>query len=146
MLGTDISVAVSKNAVNIDACVEFVKIFLSDDVQTELVMSDKFVLNRDAFKKGCNAAIEYFNTEEGSQNLFDYAAGTYMTSHMKFTSEDMDNLESVIMSCSKIDSSDSAINAILIEEMPAYFLRQKDLDSVVVIIQDRVQKILNERS
>ena len=145
MFGTDISVAISTHAVNIDACVEFVKILLSDDVQNELVMSDKFVLNRDAFKKGCNTAIEYFNTEEGSQNLFDYAAGTYVTSHMKFTSEDIDNLESVIMSCSKMDSADSAINAILIEEMPAYFLGQKDLDSVVVIIQDRVQKVLNER-
>ena len=145
MFGTDISVAISTHAVNIDACVEFAKILLSDDVQNELVMSDKFVLNRDAFKKGCNAAIEYFNTEEGSQNMFDYAAGTYVTSHMKFTSEDIDNLESVIMSCSKMDSSDSAINAILIEEMPAYFLGQKDLDSVVVIIQDRAQKVLDER-
>ncbi len=145
MFGTDISVAISTHAVNIDACVEFVKILLSDDVQNELVMSDKFVLNRDAFKKGCNAAIEYFNTEEGSQNLFDYAAGTYVTSHMKFTSEDIDNLESVIMSCSKMDSADSAINAILIEEMPAYFLGQKDLTSVVTIIQDRVQKVLDER-
>ena len=145
MFGTDISVAISTHAVNIDACVEFVKILLSDDVQNELVMSDKFVLNRDAFKKGCNAAIEYFNTEEGSQNLFDYAAGTYVTSHMKFTNEDIDNLENVILSCSKIDSADSAINAILIEEMPAYFLGQKDLDSVVVIIQDRAQKVLDER-
>lgn len=145
MFGTGISVAISTHAVNIDACVEFVKILLSDDVQNELVMSDKFVLNRDAFKMGCNAAIEYFNTEEGSQNLFDYAAGTYVTSHMKFASEDIDNLESVIMSCSKMDSADSAINAILIEEMPAYFLGQKDLDSVVVIIQDRVQKVLDER-
>ena len=68
-----------------------------------------------------------------------------MTSHMKFTNEDIDNLENVILSCSKIDSADSAINAILIEEMPAYFLGQKDLDSVVVIIQDRAQKVLDER-
>ena len=145
MFGADISVAVSKHAVNIDTCVEFVKMLISDDVQNELVMSDKFVLNRDAFKTGCNAAIEYFNTEEGSQNMFDYAAGTYVTSHMKFTSDDIDNLENIILSCSKMDSADSAINAILIEEMPAYFLGQKDLDSVVVVIQDRAQKVLDER-
>ena len=44
-----------------------------------------------------------------------------------------------------MDSADSAINSILIEEMPAYFLGQKDLDSVVVIIQDRAQKVLDER-
>ena len=78
-------------------------------------------------------------------NIFDYAAGTYVTSHMKFTSDDIDNLENIIMSCSKIDSADSAINAILLEEMPAYFLGQKELDSVVTIIQDRAQKVLDER-
>lgn len=77
--------------------------------------------------------------------MYDYDAGTYVTSHMKFTSEDIDNLENIVLSCSKMNSADSAINAILIEEMPAYFLGQKDLDSVVVIIQDRVQKVLDER-
>ena len=34
---------------------------------------------------------------------------------------------------------------ILIEEMPAYFLGQKDLDSVIRIAQDRAQKVLDER-
>lgn len=57
------------------------KYYISDDVQNELVMSDKFVLNRDSLKLGCSSAIKYFNTEEGSQNMFDYAAGTYVTSH-----------------------------------------------------------------
>ena len=39
----------------------------------------------------------------------------------------------------------AAINKILIEEMPAYFLGQKDLESVVVIIHDRAQTVLDER-
>jgi len=34
---------------------------------------------------------------------------------------------------------------ILIEEMPAYFLGQKDLDSVVKIVENRIQKVLDER-
>jgi len=42
-------------------------------------------------------------------------------------------------------TEDQAVNIILIEEMPAYFLGQKDLDSVIKIIQDRVQKVLDER-
>ena len=49
------------------------------------------------------------------------------------------------MSCSKIDTPDAAINLIIIEEMPAYFSGQKDLASVVKILQDRVQKVLDER-
>lgn len=34
---------------------------------------------------------------------------------------------------------------ILIEEMPAYFLGQKDLDSVIKIAENRIQKVLDER-
>ena len=44
-----------------------------------------------------------------------------------------------------MNSENSNMSMILIEEMPAYFLGQKDLDSVIVIIQDRVQKVLDER-
>ena len=42
-------------------------------------------------------------------------------------------------------SEDQAISIILIAEMPAYFLGQKDLNDVITILQDRVQKVLNER-
>ena len=44
-----------------------------------------------------------------------------------------------------MNSADSEIMLILMEEMPAYFLGQKDLDAVVKIAQDRVQKVLDER-
>ena len=145
MFGSKISVAISKNCVDKKSCIEFVKTLISDEIQLKLVMNDQFVINRNAFRQGCNAAIEYYNTEDGSQNLFDYAAGTYVTSHMKFTSEDIDRLERIVLSCSKCDTEDSAINLILIEEMPAYFLGQKDLDSVVKIVQNRAQKVLDER-
>lgn len=145
MFGTGISVAVSSHAVNIDACAEFVKMLLSDDIQTELAYSDKLVLNIDAFRVACNDAIDYFNTAEGSQNIFDYSQGTYVTVLPTFTTDDIDNLENVILSCSGMSSGDSAINKILIEEMPAYFLGQKGLDDVITIIQDRAQKVLDER-
>ncbi|MBR4343372.1 MAG: hypothetical protein IKP88_11850, partial [Lachnospiraceae bacterium] len=77
--------------------------------------------------------------------LYDYSAGTYVTCRTKFSAEDVDNLENTILSCSKTNAIDSAINLILIEEMPAYFLGQKELSEVVVIVQDRVQKTLDER-
>ena len=145
MFGTDISIAISARAVDVDACADFVKILLSDDVQTGLVMSDKLVINRDALRQGCNAAIDYFNNEVGTQEIYDYEAGTYVRLRTEFTAQDTDNLENTILSCSRMNSADSDISMILIEEMPAYYLGQKDLDSVVVIIQDRVQKVLDER-
>lgn len=145
MFGASISVAVSSNAVNVDACVDFVKMLLTDDVQLELAYSDKIVVNRNALREVCGEAIEYYDTVTGSQSVFDYAQGTDVTILPILTTDDIDNLEGVIESCSGMNSSDAAINKILIEEMPAYFLGQKDLDSVVAIIQDRAQTVLDER-
>ena len=54
-------------------------------------------------------------------------------------------LESIILSCSGMHTEDQAVNLILIEEMPAYFTGQKSLDDVIKIVQDRVQKVLDER-
>lgn len=125
MFGTKISVAVSKHAVNIDACIDFINILLSDEIQEKLVMNDNLVINRTAFRNGCNAAIEYFNSAEGSQNLYDYAAGTYVTCRTKFSAEDVDNLENTILSCSKTNAIDSAINLILIEECRLIFVARK---------------------
>lgn len=130
------SVAVSSHAVNVDACGEFVRLLLSDEIQTSIAMSGiGLVLNRDAFRNAGEAAITYCN------NLDDDFEGN----KMKFTTADIDNLERIILSCSRMKTEDPDISMILIEEMPAYFLDQKDLDAVIMVAQDRVQKVLDER-
>ena len=63
----------------------------------------------------------------------------------RFSENDIAKLEKIIQSCSRVSSVDPAIDNILTEEMPAYFTGQKDLDAVVNIAQDRVQKVLDER-
>lgn len=145
MFGTKLSVAVSANALSKEACIEFVKMMLTDEIQTEFVLNDNFVLNREALRQGLNDAIKYYNSEEGQDNIFEYSLGTYVSIKTKFTADDIDNLENVILSCSKADSVDAAINMILIEEMPAYFAGQKTLDQVVPVMQNRIQKVLDER-
>lgn len=145
MFGTKLSVAVSANALSKEACIEFVKMMLTDEIQKEFVLNDNFVLNKEALRQGCEDAIAYFNTEEGQDNMYEYSLGTYVSIRTKFTTEDIDNLENVILSCSKADSVDAAINMILIEEMPAYFAGQKTLEQVIPVIQNRIQKVLDER-
>ena len=58
---TECSVAVSAQALDINACGEFVKILLSEDIQTEIAKNDLFVINRNAFKKAAAAGVEYYN-------------------------------------------------------------------------------------
>ena len=132
MFYPNISVAVSAQAVNKDACGEFVKMLLSDDVQSNLAMNNNIVINREALRQASKVAIDYYN--QGNSFI-----------KTKFTDSIIDDLERVILSCSRMNSADSEIMLILMEEMPAYFLGQKDLDAVVKIAQDRVQKVLDER-
>ena len=145
MFGTKLSVAVSTNALNKDACIEFVKMMLTDEIQMEFVLNDNFVINREALRQGLNDAIKYYNSAEVQESVFDYSLGTDVAIKIKFTTDDIDNLENVILSCSGADSVDAAINMILIEEMPAYFAGQKTLDQVVPVMQNRIQKVLDER-
>ena len=134
------SAAVSSTALDVAACAEFVKILLSEDIQTNIALEDRFVINRNAFKTGAEAALKYYN--EGGANC---NGGFGVVDGKKVTKKDFDTIDKLIASCSNADFSDASINIILAEEMPAYFLGQKKLDQVIRIAQDRVQKVLDER-
>lgn len=137
------SVAVSKQAVDINACGDFVKLLTSDEIQTYMAMNDYFVINRNTFRTVAEKANSYYNN--GGARHSNGGGSSPYNGGKKFSTTEVDNVERVIMSCSKMQTEDSAISIILIEEMPAYFLGQKDLDAVVKIAQDRIQKVLDER-
>ena len=140
------SIAISAQAQNVDACGEFVKLLLTDEVQESLAMSDNFVLSREAFREGGKKAIEYYNGEGGEYMFgYDYETGKPNDNRIKFSEQNISELEKIIDSCSCTNSADAAINLILVEEMPAYFLGQKSLEEVAKIAQDRAQKVLDER-
>lgn len=140
-----VSVAVSAQAVNADACGEFVKLLLSEEIQESLALNDEFVLSRTAFRKTAQMAVAYYNGD-GRNNIY---SGDEIKNNpnavITFSQEHIDTMEKIISSCSRSNACDAAINLILIEEMPAYFLGQKDLQSVIAIAQDRAQKVLSER-
>ncbi len=144
MLGADTSVAISAQAYDVDACAEFLKMLLSDDVQEALGREGAFTLNREVFEEIGHEAVDYFN-ENGFYGDFYYTGMELPENRVKFSYDQIDDLENTIDSCSRMSSQDAAINVILVEEMPAYFSGQKDLDEVVKIAQDRVQKVLDER-
>lgn len=136
------SVAVSAQATNVEACVEFVKLLMTDEVMYSLSLSDDFVISRAAFRKSAEETVAYYNDDNRSNMSTPISGPVY--GH--FSDKNIDNIEKIISNAAKIDSEDAAISIILYEEMPAYFLGQKDLASVVKIAQDRAQKVLSERA
>ena len=146
MLTTCLSVAVSAQAVNIEACAEFAKLLLSDEIQTRLAVSDRFTVNREVYKMNESRVLDYCNGPRANQEFgINHRTFEPVKTRIKFTTDDLDYLEKIILSCTHFDSADSSINIILIEEMPPYFVGQKDLNSVIKIAQDRTQKVLDER-
>ena len=136
-----VSVAVSAQAKNVDACGEFVKLLMSEEVMESLGLNDEFVISRAANRKVAQIAVDYYNGEGGT-NIFGTGPNV---KRITFTKEHIDRVEKIIESCKQSTITDSAINLILIEEMQPYFSGQKDIKSVAGIAQDRVQKVLNER-
>lgn len=146
MLEPYVSVAVSAQSKSADACGEFVKMLMSDDVQQAFAKSDNLILNREAFRAAAKDTVEYFNGE-GGENFFGYAkaGGNPNQNRIKFSEKNVDEFEKIILSISRMNSADASINLILVEEMPAYFSGQKELADVIKIAQDRAQKVISER-
>lgn len=142
MFCVSVSVAISAQAVNVDACAEFVKLLMTDDTMYSLTLNDSFVISREAFRKSAEETVAYFNTPD---DVTDPGSPEYNPRSITFSDSIIDKMEKIISTASKMDSEDAAISIILYEEMPAYFLGQKDLDAVVKIAQDRAQKVLSER-
>ena len=139
------SISISAQAYDVDACGEFVKYLLSDDVQVKYSEMGNFVLSREAFRNTAEEAVKYFN-ENNINSIYGYYGDEELPDNrVKYTSEHIDTLEDIISNCSIMYAEDGEINKVLCEEMPAYFSGQKELSEVVAIAQERVQKILNER-
>ena len=142
LVSANSSVAVSAHATDIDACGEFVKLLLSDDIQFKLAKTSSFTLNRQAFRESSKADVDFANTDNFYRNFPGMDVVHY---HITFSEKNIDDMEKIILSCTHSKSEDGAVSIILIEEMPAYFLGQKDLDTVIKTAQSRAQKVLDER-
>ena len=139
------SISISAQSKYKDACMEFIKILISDDSQKELAAQGYFVLNRDSFRAVGKEAVDYFNKTSIAFPFGYYGNGEMPKNRVTFSEDHIKALEKTIESCSSFNSQDPAITLILVEEMPAYFSGQKSLDAVIKVAQDRVQKVLDER-
>ena len=140
-----VTVAVSAHSADAEACVEFVKMLLTDETQYGIAMNGDLPLNREAFKKAGYQAVDYFNSVSIFPSYFGGVGGQTPKNRIKFTKEHIDQLEQTILSCTTMGGSDPDIERILVEEMPAYFTGQKSFEETAKVAQDRVQKVLDER-
>lgn len=144
MISCTTSAAVSAQTANPDGCKAFVETLLSNEVQ-EILAAYYCPVNTEAFDTIAALALEERNADiREMMSWYSPAEITQMGLH-EFDSSIIDTFQEFVTSATTISSMDAAVQAILREEIPAYFSGQKTIDEVINIIQDKVQTYINER-
>lgn len=150
IVGND-SIGICAQSGCIDGCMEFLSVIMGEESQecfASYGMNSGIPVNRQAFAATTAQYIESFN--DRYYNFVDSGYGEEGGLRSVFSGPADEALgtqfETVINSLSGNGYTvDAPVNAIIREEIPAYFEGQKTLDEVIVILNDRVQTVLNER-
>ena len=143
------SVGIAAQTEEKNACIDFVKLLLSEEIQESFEdWDDCTPLRRSAFETAGKRQVDAYN-ENYHQNASRYTRiqlMEYMFAWCEIDNSAVDEYEKMIGSCKSMTAFDPALEKIIVEEMPAYFTRQKSLDEVITIINDRSKTYISERS
>lgn len=136
-----LSVAVSLRTIDTDACMEFVDLLMSDEIQKNYADGDCCVVNRNALREAGKRTLDYLSARYSSSKN-----GTVSSDFSAMLSEqNISDLEDNILRCRSLRRDDIAIELVLIEEITYFFNGQKELEEVRAAAEKRVQKIIDER-
>ena len=146
LVGSD-SVAISAMTSAPDACKEFVSILLGNEVQADMGFHNGIPVNREAFVSACNMLIDYQHhmLSEMSNYMSEADIRSYGMNPNQMDESVIGDFESFVEGLAGWYDNDASINAIIREEMPAYFEGQKSLDQVIPVLEERIQTFLDER-
>ena len=130
-IGSNIAVSISSHTEDVDACKQFLSILLSEDIQKTLFMN--IPINKKCAKDLALAEIEETNANV-ARNEGNKFAKTGKTLDPALADKYIDQLSTATTS-----------SLIIYEEIPAYFEGQKSFEDVAKVINDRAQKVLDER-
>ena len=134
-LSTEGLLVVNTKSHNIEAVKELLQILLDDHVQKES-------------KRNVNSSLSIrklsFEDVEVDDNGKRYVNGKEIK-YLESGESTLDMAETFLENCVAAPLSDSTIENILMEEIPAYFMGEKSVNEVVNNIQNRVQLYLDEK-
>ena len=147
-LSVDSSVAVSIHTEEKDVCIAFVKELLSEKIQYDYGYREGYTpVSKTAYENYAYDTVNYVNElyEKSKphytpEQLIEYGYPTHTLDRTVVS-----DYEIMIGYCNSLYTSDSALDMIVKEEMPAYFAGQKSLDDVIKIINVRAKTYVNER-
>ncbi|MBQ2156907.1 MAG: extracellular solute-binding protein [Clostridiales bacterium] len=146
------SAAISSQSQNKNGAWEFIKNMMSYDIQS---IDPKYAfdssINLKALKeRGSMAIADYNRTVQEYKNMDSYALEKARMMGVVIPDKEIDQTATdaylaLLDKATDVYRIDRNVLLITKEELPAYYTGQKDLNSVITIAQDRVQKVMDER-
>lgn len=141
------SFTISAKSENIDGAWQFVRQFLTPEYQTSADLYNMPVL-KSAFLAKAQEATErpYWTDENGNREYYDdtWTVNGEEIILEPFTQEEVDQICQFIYTVDRTGYNNEEIRNIITEEAEAFFTDQKDVQSVVDIIQSRAQIYVDE--
>ena len=137
-IGSEIAVSVSSHTEDISSCKQFLNILLSEDIQKTLFMNIPV-------NKKCAKDIAVLEINEYNKNVARSEESPFAKTGMALDSELADRYIEQLSTASTSSFVYHSISLIIYEEVPAYFEGQKSFEDVATVINDRAQKVLDER-
>lgn len=137
-VGSNIAVSISANTGDVNSCKQFLSILLSDDIQKTLFMNIPV-------NKKCARDIALMEIEEYNKNVARSEGVMFAKTGKAIDTALADRYIEQLSTATTSGFVYHSISIIIYEEIPAYFERQKSFEDVAKIINDRAQKVLDER-
>ena len=148
MINVSQSVGVSAATSCPDACREFIKLLLSDDIQYLFARYDGISINSNAQADACRIFAERTNAcYKAMSGNYDQYMLTILKTFTTTVDADLliSQMDGYIKSASGLRIIDAEIDIIIREEIQAYFAGQKSIKDVMKTIQNRVGVYESER-
>lgn len=124
---------------------EFVKAMLSEDVQSSESVGNP--INKAAFTKRAKNDISIYNESyDLLVNMGLSEAMVKMYGLHRIDESVVDNYVKIAESVESVDSIDTSVANIIVEEVDAYFEGQKSIDDVISVLNNRAQTVVSERA
>lgn len=142
------SAAISANCNDKDGAWAFILCLLSDDIQTKAGYDYVNPVNRAAARNVSTAFMD--STNETYEVNIEYYTGMSQAElrsegMIECSEETMERYLEILGTADHVYGIDSAILAIAVEEIPAYFAGQKTIEDVAATINNRAQTVIDER-
>ncbi|MCQ2517055.1 MAG: hypothetical protein MJ094_09410 [Saccharofermentans sp.] len=142
-----VAVAADLTSSEEEACLKYISLLLDDDTQYLLGVEAGIPINRNGFVEVAEDFVDQHNYEL-EHYYSDWTDADFRNNGMNPNPVDyskIEDFEELISSTSSWVTTDAAVNAILREEVPAFFNGHKTLDQIIEVLENRIQTLIDER-